>query len=295
MKVAIIGGSGRMGRWFADFLLKDGKEVVISGRSEQKLLEAGRQLGVEVASNVEAVKGADAVLLSVPIESFEPVVAEIGPHIKPEQVVADITSIKAAPVAAMHRHIRTGRVLGAHALFGPGARGLIHQNFILTPTDDAERALAQQARTYLEDRGACVTLMSPQEHDEMMSIILGLAHFIAIVSADTLLSSEKLKQMEAVGGITYRMLLTLVESVISEDPQLYASLQMSLPHVAEVEGLFQRRVGEWMGLVQRGDRDEFVRRMQALKQRFEEKDADFGRAYANMYRIVASESLESGS
>ena len=40
MRVAIIGGSGKMGRWFADFLLKDGKEVVLTGRNQKKLLEA---------------------------------------------------------------------------------------------------------------------------------------------------------------------------------------------------------------------------------------------------------------
>lgn len=56
MKLAIIGGSGKMGRWFAGFLLKDGKDVVITGRNERKLLEAKRQLGVEVATNAGAVK-----------------------------------------------------------------------------------------------------------------------------------------------------------------------------------------------------------------------------------------------
>ena len=48
MKIAIIGGSGKMGRWFASFLLKDGKEVVITGRDERKLLEAKQHLDVEV-------------------------------------------------------------------------------------------------------------------------------------------------------------------------------------------------------------------------------------------------------
>ena len=51
-----------MGRWFANFLLKDGKEVIITGRNQRKLLEAKRQLGVKVATNVEAVKNADVVL-----------------------------------------------------------------------------------------------------------------------------------------------------------------------------------------------------------------------------------------
>ena len=71
MKIAIIGGYGKMGRWFAEFLLKDGKEVVISGRNEAKLLEVKQQLGVEATSdNREAVKNADVVIISVPIDGF---------------------------------------------------------------------------------------------------------------------------------------------------------------------------------------------------------------------------------
>jgi len=68
VRVAIIGGSGKMGRWFANSLLKDGKEVVITGRNESKLLDAKQELGVEVATNAEAVKQADVILVSVPID-----------------------------------------------------------------------------------------------------------------------------------------------------------------------------------------------------------------------------------
>ena len=276
-----------MGRWFANFLLKDGKEVVISGRSKRKLLEAKRQLGVEAVSNIEAVKSADAVLLSVPIENFEEIAEEIGPHIHPRQVIVDITSVKVFPVETMHKYLKTGLVLGVHPLFGPGARGVMNQNFILTPTNDEERALAQRVREYLETRGAKVSLMSPQEHDEKMTIILGLSHFIAIVSADTLLSSSKLKQTEAIGGITYKVLLTLVESVLSEDPELYASLQMSLPSITEVEKLFQGRARVWADLVRNKDRQGFIRRMNALKNRLEKESPDFGKAYENMYKLAA--------
>jgi len=287
VRIAIIGGAGKMGRWFADFLLKDGKEVVISGRTESKLLEVKQELGVEVASNAEAVESADAVLLSVPIESFEEVVREISPHIKPGQIVVDITSIKVFPVETMHRYLGAGRVLGAHPLFGPGAKGIANQNFVLTPTSDEERTLARKIREYLEARGAKVSLMTPEEHDEKMAIVLGLSHFIAIVSADTLLSADKPKPPEPVGGITYKVLLTLVESVISENPELYASIQMNLPSITEVEALFHRKVEEWAELVKNKDRREFVRRMRVLKDRLEKANPDFGKAYENMYRLVS--------
>ena len=287
MRIAIIGGSGKMGRWFANFLLKDGKEVIISGRNERKLLEAKRQLGVEVASNAEAAKSADAVLLSVPIESFEAVVKEISPHIKPRQVVVDITSVKVFPVTAMQKHLKTDLVLGTHPLFGPGAKGVANQNFVLTPTNDEERALAQKIKKYLETRGAKVSLMTPKEHDEKMTIILGLSHFIAIVSADTLIGSDKLKQPGAIGGITYKVLLTLVESVISEDPELYASIQMNLPNITEIEEVFHKKVKAWADLVKNKDRQEFVRQMNNLRNRLEKSNPDFGKAYENMYKLAA--------
>lgn len=286
MKVAIIGGSGKMGRWFADFLQKDGKDVVISGRNEQKLLRARQELGVEVASVVEAVKSADVILLSVSIDSFEEVVTQISPFIQSSQIVIDITSTKVFPVETMHRYIKSGSVLGAHPMFGPGARGVTNQNFVLTPTNEKEQVLAQKVREYLEARKARVTLMTPEEHDEVMTIVLGLSHYIAIVSADTLLSSDRLKQMEAVGGITYKVLLTLVESVISEDPGLYASLQMNLPNITKVEKLFHGKAKEWADLVENKDRHKFIQRMEVLKKKLEKDNSDFGKSYRNMYKIV---------
>ncbi len=275
-----------MGRWFANFLLKEGKEVIITGRNERKLLEAKRQLGVEVATNVEAVKSVDTILISVPIDNFEEVVEQISPYTRPEQVIIDITSIKVFPVETMHKYIKTGLTLGTHPVFGPGASSIASRNFALTPTNERERTLAQKIKEYLEIRGAKVTLMTPQEHDEVMAVVLGLSHFIALVSADTLVSFDKLKQMEAIGGITYKVLLTLVESVISEDPELYASLQMSLPNMMEVEKLFQRKGKVWADLVINRDKQEFVQRMKALRNRLEEGNSDFGKAYENMYKIV---------
>jgi len=286
VKVAIIGGSGRMGRWFANFLLKDGKEVVITGRNERKLLEAKQELGVEVATNTEAVQSVDVILISVPIDNFEPVVQEIRPYIRPEQVVIEITSTKVLPVEIMHRDVKAGLSLGVHPMFGPGARSVANQNFILTPTNEAEATLAQKVKDYLEAREARVTLMAPQEHDEMMAVILGLSHFIAIVSADTLLSLGNLKQMETIGGTTYKLLLTLVGSVLSEDPDFYASLQMNLPNLVKIEELFHANSETWAELVKNKDQRQFARKLNILKDKLGKDNLDFEKAYQNMYKIL---------
>jgi len=266
-KIAIIGGSGKMGRWSATFLLQEGCDVVITGRNRNKLEDARKKLNIEVATAVEAVKWADVVLLSVSLSNFEDVVKEIASHTHAGQVIIDNASIKEFPVEVMHRYIKSGLVLGIHPMFGPGAESINDQNIVLTPTNEAEETLAHEVRKYLEARGARVTLMTPRQHDEMMSIILGLAHFIGLVSADTLASCERLDQMNAVSGTSYRLVLSLVKAVISEDPEFYASLQMSLPGMAEFEKSFASKAKEWADLVEKKDQQEFMSRMQGLKKR----------------------------
>ena len=286
MKVAIIGGTGKMGRWFAKFLLEEGKEVVLIGRSKAKLEEARCQLGIPVTTDIEATGDADVVLISVPVDHFEGVVERLSPYTHANQIILDITSVKALPVEAMHRHIKEGQVLGTHPVFGPGARGFASHNFVLTPTNQAESALAEKVKSYLETRRARVHLMTPQEHDDMMAVILGLAHYIAIVSADSLTNFERLKEMETIGGITYKVLLTLVESVILEDAEFYASLQMSLPNLPQIQRSFQKSCQEWADLVEKKDRREFAKRMEAIRGKFEANNPDFGKAYDNMYKIA---------
>jgi prephenate dehydrogenase len=287
LKVAIIGGAGKMGRWLTGFLREDDFKIIIADADEKSLLDAGRRLSVATAgSNTEAVRGADFILLSVPIEGFEEVVKQIGPHVQSEQVVIDITSTKLHPVELMHRYIGKGLILGAHPLFGPGAANITNKNVVLTPTTGEERELARKVAAYLEGKGARVSLMTPEKHDETMSLVLGLSHFIALVAADTLLSSGEIRPMATSGSSTYKVLLTLIESVLSEDPELYASLQMNFPGVSDYENLFSKKTGEWADLVMARDRPEFVRRMKALKSKLEKVAPGFVKSYEKMYRIV---------
>ncbi|MFC2005031.1 prephenate dehydrogenase dimerization domain-containing protein, partial [Chloroflexota bacterium] len=114
----------------------------------------------------------------------------------------------------------------------------------------------------------------------------GLAHFIAIASADALLNFNRLKQMAAIAGPTYKVLLTLAESVITEDPELYASLQMNLPRITEIEELFLRSSKTWADIVKNKDRQGFINRMNNLKDKLAQDDPDFGKSYEDMYKLL---------
>ena len=82
------------------------------------------------------------------------------------------------------------------------------------------------------------------------------------------------------------MLLTLAKSIISEDPEFYASLQMSLPNMVETEELLQKRLETWANLVRNKDQQEFAQRMNTLRNRLEEVDPNFRQAYENLNKII---------
>jgi prephenate dehydrogenase len=288
VKIAIIGGAGKMGQWFARFFLAEGIEVLIADSRYSELRKTAEQLTGKLSTNEDAIKGSDAVLVSVPMDSFEEAIQEVSPYMNPGQVIVDISSIKAKTVDIMHKYIKTGLALGVHPMFGPGAANISKKNFVLTPTTGEENKLARRVEAYLIDKGAHVSLMTPAEHDEMMAIILGLPSFIAMVSADTLLSLDKLRLSGNISGSTYKLLLMLIESVITEDPQLYASLQVALPHMSKIEDLFQSKVRTWTALIKDGDRDNIYKKMHKLKSEIKVINPTFTSAYENMYKVLES-------
>ncbi len=286
MKVAVIGGYGKMGLWFARWLLNQGKQVVISGRDHRKVHEAAKQIGAEAADSQSAVKHSDAVIISVPIDRFEDVVREIAGCTSPGQMIFDVTSVKAMPMEVMHRYIKNGTILGVHPMFGPGADGISGQRFVLTPTTPDEEKLADNTRKYLEEKGARVAVMPPAEHDELMAVVLGLSHFVALAAGDTLASLGRLKQMRQISGTTFKVLLMLAESVASEDADFYSALQMNLPGLENIERRFADTAGKWLELVEKKDGAGFAQKMKGLKKRLSEEDPDFEKAYKDMYRLL---------
>ncbi|UCC58145.1 MAG: prephenate dehydrogenase/arogenate dehydrogenase family protein [Candidatus Bathyarchaeum sp.] len=286
MRVAII-GAGKMGRWFTKFFKEEGYSVIVSSRTREKLLALKDEFGVEMAeSNVAAIEGADRVLLCVPLENLEAVLEEISSHIRSKQVVMDICSIKEIPVNLLHKYVKKGIVLGTHPVFGPGAKSIEGQNYVLTPINDKEMKFAKKFGTWLEEKGAKVVITSPRDHDELMSVVLGFPHFLGLVVGDTLLNYSNFVEAKDVAGASYRLLLTLAEAVASEETGFYSNLQMSLPEVEKIEGLFLEKVEEWLELVRRKDCSGFSSKMEQVKKRLKELDPDYERYYEVMYRLL---------
>ena len=285
MKIAII-GAGKMGRWFTRLFVEEGDSVIVSSRSREKLLKIRDEFGVEITDNVKAVKKVDRVFICVPLESFEAVVKEIHSHIRPDQIVMDICSIKERTVEIMHQYIKTGTTLGTHPVFGPGVKSIENQNFVLTPVNDEEKRFAWEFKRWLEERRAKVFIMSPRKHDELMSVVLGLPHFLGLVVCDVLLNYPNFLETKKVAGASYKILLTLAEAVASEETEFYTSLQMNLPGIDKIEGLFLKKSEEWLNTVRRKDRAAFASKMELVKTELRETSPDYASSYETMHRLL---------
>jgi len=286
LRVAVI-GAGKMGRWFTKCFLNEGFSVVVASRTRNKAETLGAEFGVDVARNsLEALDGADWILLCVSLDALDAVLGEIGPHVDPGQVVMDISSIKQIPVNLLHSHVEHGITLGTHPVFGPGAKSLQGQNFVLTPVNKEEQRFANDFRNWLESRGSIVSVLSPKKHDELMSLVLGFPHFVGLVAGDTLADNPNFIAAAGVSGATYKLLLTLAESVSSEEPVFYSNLHMSLPEMEKIENLFLHKVEEWLSTVKEKNSFKFSCKMKDVKKRLKELDSKYEQAYTAMYRIL---------
>ncbi len=286
MRTAVL-GAGKMGVWYAKFCKENGYTVVLSDRKAEKLEKLGKDLEVETTIDfVEAVKNADNIIVCVSISSFEQVIKKIGSSIRDGQAVMDICSIKEFPVKVMHENIKHGIVLGTHPVFGPGSRGVKHEAYVLTPTNPQEEKFAAEFKIWLEKMGAHVFVMTPQKHDQLMSIVLGLPHFLGLVACETLLEQKDFPETKQVAGTTYRMLFTRAEATALETPDLFANLQMNLPEMGKIEDLYIKKAEEWLNLIKQKDPKAIIDRMEQLKSKLLKVDPKFAESYDIMYRML---------
>jgi len=163
--------------------------------STRRLVEAAQQRGHEVrvldANDWDRVDdlcaGVDLAVVTVPIRVTEEVIARLAPHLAPTTLLADFTSHKEAPLAAMLA-AHPGPVVGLHPMHGPDVGNLSKQLVIACPgrAPDAAAWLLDQFRLW----GLRVRELAPEKHDRVMHQVQGLRHFVALLHGSFMRASE---------------------------------------------------------------------------------------------------------
>ncbi|MHB8091879.1 MAG: prephenate dehydrogenase/arogenate dehydrogenase family protein [Syntrophales bacterium] len=232
--IGIIGGTGGIGQWFADFLVREGYAVHV----------AGRKTGLPAAELAALCR---IIVVAVPIAATIAVIGKVGPHLSADSLLMDLTSLKEESVRAMLA-ATSAEVIGCHPLFGPDVSSLHDNNIILCP-GRGESWLSFLSGLF-EARGARVTITSPAEHDRMMSLIQGLTHFNTILMELALRDSDrKQSELEPFSTPIFRAKQALGARVFGANADLYAAILTKNPHIMQVIECYEKNLSLVKGLI----------------------------------------------
>jgi chorismate mutase / prephenate dehydrogenase len=203
-------------------------------------------------------EGIALCVLAVPIDVTVQVAEQIGPHLPPDAVLADITSLKRDPVAAMLRAY-PGPVVGLHPLFGPATATMDKQIVVVSPGRGLEAC--QWLLDQLTVWGNVLVETPPEEHDQLMGIVQALRHFATFAFGQFLHSRDVpiLRTLELSSPI-YRLELAMVGRLFAQDPSLYAEIVFATPERLALLKDYIHSMQQHLSLIERGDKQEFIAR-----------------------------------
>ena len=277
----ILGGTGRMGRWFTNFFKEKGFDVAIFSRSRNRALQASRELDVNYIQSLTAVNEADIVLVSTSLESTVAIIREVSKSMKPNSILFDIASIKSGVIEALEdAHTLGIRTISIHPMFGPGTTSIKGKHLLVIPVGDDPKLVTEMINLFKDAQ--IHILKSGKTHDELMAIALSLPHFLNIVFGKILTHSD-LKEIMKVSGTTFALQLLVTEAVYSEDPELYYEIQSHNLAFANLLDEFLKSVTDATFIIKRKDKAAFIRSFNQVKTELS-KDPNFMHAYHRFYR-----------
>ncbi len=284
MKATVIGGAGRMGRWLVKHFIDLGYNVTIADINMKDAMAFANKVGADVATtNQEAVENASLIVISVPIESTVNVINKIASYLTPSMKLIEIASLKSNILPFLKKIVKEKRVtvISLHPLFGPGVRSLNKKRIALIPVSDPNIELRDARKLF---PSADIFVVNVDVHDRIMALTLSVPHFINIAFA-SLISEEDLRLLKRLGGTTFSLQLIIAEGVMSEDPNLYASIQMNNVYTRDYLEKLLLKMKELKVAIDNKNVDVFKQIYNASKSQLS-KDEQFNEAYSRMYRAL---------
>jgi prephenate dehydrogenase len=241
--IAIIGGTGKMGKLFVKAFEGKKYRVIVSSRKTE-------------INNIDAARQADVVIVSVPIRDTERVIKEIGPYVRKNALLTDFTSVKVMPSRAMLKYSRA-EVIAGHPLFGP-SNNLKGKNFTLYPLRG--KSYFNWYKKLLESLGLKIIVMSSDEHDKIMAIVQCLNQLSNLSFGYTLKKANlPIKKTEELSTPNYLLKIYPIGRLLSQDPSLYSDIEIENPYSKKIAKIHLKAIKEIYRTIRRKDKEGFER------------------------------------
>jgi len=253
-RALVIGGAGKMGGWFAQFLYTQGFEVEIA---DPRAPAAANGKADWRDTDLKQ----DYIVVAAPLNATNEVLHELAAR-RPPGVVFDVGSLKSPLRSGLAALSAAGvQVASLHPMFGPDAELLSgrHVIFIDLGAEALEKARALFAPTMAEQ-----VVMTLEEHDRLIAYVLGLSHAVNIAFFTVLAESgEAAPKLAQLSSTTFDAQLDVARRVAQENPDLYYEIQSLNDYGGESLAALSQAVQRLRGAVGARDRDTFVALMRA--------------------------------
>ncbi len=192
-KVVII-GTGLIGGSIGLAIKRNRLASQVIGISREfKNAQRAKQIGAvdKASSTFEVVQDADLVILATPVDSIMQIALKIAPQLKADCLVIDVGSTKEKIVKKLS--LKIPNFIGCHPLAGSeksGIKNLVGNIFpgsicVLTPSAKANKLKLNRIKKLWERMGSRVIVLSPREHDRILSFTSHLVHAVAFSLINT--------------------------------------------------------------------------------------------------------------
>ena len=218
-KILIV-GLGVIGGGYASALTEHGFKVGCITK-EQKDIDYALSRGMidfgTTEADPEIIGSADLVVFALYPTVFIDWIEKYQRYFKPDALITDVTGVKGSVVGKVQSMLRDDiEFISAHPMAGRERSGVEYSdpgvfkgaNYIVTPTDKNTAEAIEVCKNLGELLGfARISVLTPEEHDEMIAFLSQLTHCIAV----TLMTCNEAEGLEKYTGDSFRDLTRIAK------------------------------------------------------------------------------------
>ncbi|MDP9014518.1 MAG: bifunctional chorismate mutase/prephenate dehydrogenase [Pseudomonadota bacterium] len=250
-RAVVIGGRGKMGGWFADFLASQGFSVTIAD-------PCGAVPGFGFLAEWEKdALDFDLIVLATPLGVTSSLLLTLAAR-APRGLIFDLGSLKTPLRPGLDALVKAGcRVTSLHPMFGPDTDLLSGRHVIFIDLGNA--AALREAQDLFAPTMAERVVMGLDEHDRLIAYVLGLSHALNIAFFTALAESgEAALRLGQLSSTTFDAQLDVASRVAGESPDLYYEIQALNDYGGESLLALSEAVERLITVVKTKDADAFA-------------------------------------
>jgi len=279
-KICIIGGAGKMGRWFSNYFVQQRGYSVFVYDTKKGYDKSSSKI-VFCNSLKDCLNDADYVIISVPVGTTPTMIRECASLMKPRSTLLEIASLKKDTIKSLSKIRKSIVPISIHPMFGPGAAKLNDSKILMVPVRDIKKE-KRRLRSILGDAKILV-INNSYHHDKLMALILGIVYYANLVLA-MVISKDNFPELKKFSGTTFAFQSILFHGILSDEPVLISSLLISNTELWSYLKSFIRESNNLFNVIKSQDYYELEKKVRELKSQFM-SNSEIQESYKKMYDL----------